>query len=118
MPDVDIPNEVVSRSFLVQSGNLASTSLYTPTVAGLVRVSMYISLSPANSTGSVSANISYTDENGSSNRAFVVSNLNGGPVGTGTMTVNLTANVALLLSTNVSLGTGVTYDLYVTVEQL
>lgn len=54
-----VPNIVASQTFLDQTVALAATTIYTPSAAGIFRVSINADW---NGTGSISTSVKWTDE--------------------------------------------------------
>jgi len=109
MPDVDIPNEVASRSFINQTGNIAATVLFTPSAAGLFRLSVYINGSPV--VSSVTVTFTWTDDVGAQSLAL-------GFGGSFLQDVAMLRVASGSISVSASQSGGTTYSLFVTVEQL
>lgn len=109
MPDVDIPNEVASKSFVNQTGNIAATTIFTPSAAGLFRFSFYIEGSPVVST--VNLTLAWTDDFGAQSLSV---GFGGNFIGD-TLPIRI-ASGSLSLSASQSGGT--TYSVYIAVEQL
>jgi hypothetical protein len=121
MSCVDLPQIVAKQSWTSQSGALASTTVYTPSAAGLFRVSAYIEVS-SGSTRAPSASMTWTDDHAAQNNSGAL----GAVDASGNWTINgsyatrafrVAANTDIKVSTSIGAGTG-TYDLYVVIEQL
>lgn len=117
MPDIDLPNTVATKTFLAQTSSLVNAVVFTPTVAGLFRVSGYLEASSG--TVGPAVTINWTDDNRSQTGGAVISQITAGFQWNGgsPVTIRVAANTNILVS--VSLGSGtLTYDLYVVVEQM
>jgi len=118
MPDVDIPNQVASQSFLNQTGNLATTTLFTPASAGNFRVAVYGDTVP--NGGAVSnpvVTISWTDENQAQSMQITLA-LAGATQHLFTQEQIFFHSVASAITVAVSDPNSVGYNLFVSVEQL
>jgi hypothetical protein len=114
MPDVDIPNEVASTSFLNQTTALSSTTLFTPSAAGNFRVSIYTS---AASNPNVTVTVSWTDAaNGANSVQFTqISTITSSKNNYGIAFLRSAASSAIQISATLPT---VSYDLFSVVEQL
>lgn len=117
MPDVDLPNVVATKTFLNQTASLVLADVFTPTVAGLFRVSGYLE----ESSGGVglTAVVKWTDDNRAQTAGGVLTQMmaslqwsSGAPV-----TLRSAANQSISVSVDIGTNT-VTYSLYVVVEQM
>jgi hypothetical protein len=112
MPDIDIPNRVASQSFLNQTGNLASTILFSPAAAGNFRVSVYAELK-AGSTAVVTITFLWTDDDGAQTLALSL----GVPGGYSHDTIFI-RSASGSISVSASQSGGSTYSLYTAVEEM
>jgi len=116
MPDIDIPNRVANFSSLGNSANsFPATTVFTPTVAGLYRVSFYVA-EPAYPNPSANLQISWTDANGARSYSPQYSNV----IPQGEAVVYSASSQPIKFGiTNISAAGGpVMFDIYVEVEQL
>jgi len=117
MPDVDIPNRVANFSSTGNNANsLAAQTVFTPSVAGLYRVSVYLATSLGSAAISATLKVSYSDAYGAES---VSQSFNNVPP---QMTVELysAASVAIQVAVpNITTASGtVPFDIYCEVEQL
>lgn len=105
-----VPVIVDKQSFLGQSGTLASTTLFTPTVAGDYRISIILS----SDDSSIQPIISWTDENGARSRTLNINQQNSMYNGHATFLLHSAASGAISISESGA----TTHDLFVTVEEL
>ena len=116
MPDVDIPNRVANFSSLGNNANsFPATTVYTPTVAGLYRVSFYVAL-PAYPNPSTTLQISWTDVDGARSSTQQINNV----IPQGVVVVYSAVSQAIQFAiTNIQVASGpVMFDVYCEVEQL
>jgi hypothetical protein len=120
--DVDLPTVVAKQSFLAQTNNFASVVIFTPSVSGLYRISVYLECA---TTADIDVNVQFTDDRSNAQDAEILS-INVGKYSattaagnslTGVACFRATSGNAISVSTNDYAGTG-TYDLYVVIEQL
>lgn len=105
-----VPKIEASQSFLNQSADLAATTVFTPSVDGMYRVSAYVR--SVSGTGGAAARIGWTDEAGTTSTGL---NLAGSP---GQCTVPMKALAGTPITIQASIYSSCTYSLYVVVESL
>lgn len=105
----NVPIIVASGSFN-PTGNLAASTIYTPSVAGLYRISVYVTPFTSGSISPI-----WTDVNGKTQNGNLDHSCNG-YLATATWTFNADASTNIQMSTN-AMGSN-TYTLYYTLEQL
>jgi hypothetical protein len=70
----NVPSIVASGSIVKSSGgNISATTLFTPSAAGLFRVSVYLD-GPTGAAGNTGASISWTDSNGAASVTLQLAN--------------------------------------------
>lgn len=122
MSCVDLPQIVAKQSFLAQTNNFASTAVFTPSVTGLYRISVYLECP---TTADIAVNVQFTDDRSNAQNATIAVLQTGKYLNQmaasgslqGVASFRDTSGNAISVSTNNYAGTG-TYDLYVVIEQL
>lgn len=113
MPCIGNVPSIVANGSITHSGNLTATTIYTPTAAGLFRLSVYITPTSGSNGGSVSP--IWTDVNGQTQNGTLDLNTNG-YLATESWTFNADASTNIQLATNSMVGRS--YILYYVLEQL
>ena len=111
---------VATVSLTEQGSAIGATTLFTPSVVGTYRISVYQVCTTAGSGGTLATTISWSDNaQAQTNKpASDVDLTSKGSAGSGTLFIQSTAVAITYTSTAVGIAGGAKFSLYITVEQL
>ena len=117
----NITNIVARVDLTGQTAAIASTTIITPTAAGMYRVTAEIFVtSTSETTGSLSLGVAWIQNTDNPNLAVI--NLGGLPVATqaysGSVSVYVDANTAIRYDVTIPTGGSINYDVHIRVEQI
>ena len=126
-----LPKVIHTVTLTGQTNNIPQTTIFTPKSSGLVRISLYMTVTiPSSQFGCAGVAMTWTDDGGpqetfpvntlSQNTAcFQFLETDVGPFGAASTTLAIRADAGTPVTYEVSnVPSGTTYELYITVEQL
>lgn len=112
------PQVVAKSSFTDQTANIATTTVFTPTVDGDYLISCYVTMSTSATEGSIQATFSWTDEYGAVGSWSPSAGPDADPTGGVVAIAHVPSGNPITVKTEYFSGATSPYDVFVTVTQL